>query len=287
MPNPLKGIAMVLCAMAILPLIDVCAKFLGQQGIPVLEMVWARFFFGSLLTLPFALKAVGPAALTPINPALNSLRAFCLFAGTCFFFQALKTMAVADTLAIYFVQPILITALSPLILREHVDVKRWACVFLGFIGVLIIIRPGFQVVDTGVFFALLAGTSSAVYILVTRLLTGKADAMVTTFQSSVIGALPLTLAIPLYWVAPTSDQWLLLGLLGIIAIIGHYLITRAYDYAEASLLSPFNYTEMVSAVIVGWYFFGDFPDRWTFVGVAILIASAVYMSWQQRSEAKS
>lgn len=217
-----------------------------------------------------------------VNPFFNALRAALLIAGTICFFMALHTLSIADTLAIYFVQPILITALSPLLLREKVGIRRWITVAIGFIGVLIIIRPGLVAFNIGSVFALASGTASALYIIVTRHLTGKANAMVTTFQSSVIGAAGLTLAAPLYWLPVTNQQWLLLILLGAIAIAGHYLITKAYDYAEASLLSPFNYTEMIMAVVAGWYFFGDFPDNWTFTGVAILIACAIYISVRER-----
>ena len=280
-PNTFRGIGLVLLAMAVLPLIDVCAKFLGQQGVPVFQMVWARFFFGALFTLPLAMSVAGRAAFKPVNPVFNTARAVFLISGTAFFFLALKHLPIADTLAIYFVQPIIITALSPIVLGEHVGLRRWATVAVGFIGVLIIIRPGFQALNIGVVYALLAGASSAFYILVTRHLTGKADAMVTTFQTSVMGALALSAAAPVYWLPVSQQQWLLLVLLGGIAIAGHYLITKAYDYAEASLLSPFNYTEMITAVIVGWYFFNDFPDTWTFTGVAILISCAIYVSWQE------
>jgi len=280
--NPLIGIGLVLCAMAILPLIDVCAKYLGQQGVPILQMVWARFFFGSAFTLPFAVQAAGKEAFKPVNPLFNAGRATALIAGTFFFFLALRYLPIADTLAIYFVQPILITALSPLLLREHVGLRRWITVAIGFIGVLIIIRPGFQAFNLGVVFALMAGLCSSFYIIITRFLTGKAIAIVTTFQTSVMGAVALSVAAPFFWQGVTANQWLLLVLLGAIAIAGHYLITRAYDYAEASLLSPFNYTEMIMAVVAGWYFFGDFPDAWTFLGVAILIACALYISLRER-----
>ena len=281
-PNTLKGIGLVLIAMAILPFIDVCAKFLGQQGVPVFQMVWARFFFGALFTLPFAVRVAGAAAFKPVNPLFNAARALFLILGTAFFFLSLKYLGIADTLAIYFVQPILITVLSALLLKEHVGVRRWTTVAIGFVGVLIIIRPGFQAFNLGVLFALLAGLSSAFYIIITRHLTGKADAMVTTFQTSAMGAFALTAALPLFWSEVSAHQWLLLVLLGAFAIAGHYLITRAYDYAEASLLSPFNYTEIIMAVAVGWWFFGDFPDNWTFVGVAILITCAIYISWHER-----
>ncbi|MCA0432629.1 MAG: DMT family transporter [Proteobacteria bacterium] len=284
--NSLKGIGLVLFAMAILPFIDVCAKYLGQQGVPIAQLVWARFLFGSLFTLPFAASHAGRSAFRPVNPFYNACRAVLLILGTFFFFLALKHLSIADTLAIYFVQPILITALSPLLLGEHVGPRRWLSVAVGFIGVLIIIRPGLQAFNVGVAYALLAGFSSALYIIVTRHLTGRADAIVTTFQTSVIGLLPLTVALPFYWQAVSMNQWLLLGLMGAIAITGHFLITKAYDYAEASLLSPFNYTEMIMAVIAGWYFFGDFPDQWTFLGVAILISCAIYISWRERSLGK-
>ncbi len=282
----LLGVGLILTAMAILPLIDVIAKHLGQQGVPVTELVWARFFFGALFTLPFALQNDGRAALTPVNPLFNALRALCLILGTAFFFWALHYLPIADTLSIYFVQPIAITALSPFLLKEKVGLSRWAVVFAGFCGVLIIIRPGMQAFNIGQILALLAGLCSAFYILITRALKGRASPIVTTFQTSVIGALALTLATPVYWLPPSQAQWVLLVLLGAIAIAGHYLITKAYDYGEASLLSPLNYSEMVTSVAFGFLFFGDFPDKYTFLGVAILIFCAIYISNSERGSEK-
>jgi drug/metabolite transporter (DMT)-like permease len=104
----------------------------------------------------------------------------------------------------------------------------------------------------------------------------------TTFLTSLAGAVLTSIAVVFVWQAPTPQQWGLFVLLAFIATVGHYLIVRAYDYAEASLLAPLGYTEMIMAVIVGWYFFGDFPDAWTFVGVGILIACAIYISYRER-----
>ncbi len=281
-PNTLKAITLVVIAMSVIPFIDVIAKILGEQNVPIIMVVWARFFFGAVFTLPFALKAVGTDGLRPVNLTMNAIRAACLIAGTWFFFMSLKTLPMADALAIYFIQPILITALSPILLREKVDATRWFIVATGFIGVAIIIRPGLQTVSIGVIYALMSGLTSALYILVTRLISGSANAMVTTFQTSAIAAVPLTLALPLFWSPPELHQWVLLGLLGAIAIFCHALITRAYDHAEASLLSPFNYTEMITSVALGWWFFGNLPDLWTYVGVAILMACALHMSWRER-----
>jgi drug/metabolite transporter (DMT)-like permease len=271
-------------AMAVIPMIDVFAKFLGQQGMPIPQLVWARFFFGTIFTLPFAWKVEQASILRPTHPIHQSARAALLILGTCFFFGALKYLPIADTLAIYFIQPILVTALSPLVLKEKVGPHRWACVFFGFIGVLIIIRPGFQEFNVGMLLAICAGLCSAFYLLLTRSLTGSVNAMVTTFQTSAIGAFALTLAMPVLWIPPDSTQWLMLIGIGFFAIVGHYFITLAYDMGEASLISPLGYLEMVTAVLLGWYFFGNFPDRWTLLGVTILIACAIYISVRERQQ---
>lgn len=285
--DPLRAIILVLSSMAIAPLVDVMAKYLGQQGIPVSELVWGRLFFGAAFTLPLALSAVGKATLRPANLLVNLLRTCCLLVGTGFFFLALKYLPVADTLAIYFVQPLFITALSPLVLREYVSPRRWTMVFLGFIGVLIIIRPGFQNVNLGQIFAFCAGLSSAFYFLMTHFLNGKAAPIVTTFQTSAIGAVALSAASPIYWLQPSSSQWLMMVGLGGVAILAHYLIAKAYSYADASLLSPLNYSEMVTSVALGWIVFHDFPDRFTFLGASILIGCAIYISRHERQKARS
>jgi drug/metabolite transporter (DMT)-like permease len=179
----------------------------------------------------------------------------------------------------------LVTALSPFLLGEKVGPRRWAMVALGFIGVLIIIRPGFKELNPGVLLAFSAGLCSAFYLILTRKMTGEVNAMVTSFQTSFIGAIPLAAALPFIWVSLDLVQWAMLFGLGFFAILGHYFVARAYDMAEASLLSPISYTEMINAVICGYIFFGDFPDLWTFVGVAILMGCAFYISMRERARA--
>ncbi len=281
--HPLLGIGLMLLAMSILPFLDVVAKFLGQQGVPVLQIVWARLFFGTFVTLPFALKLVGPKGLVPNMPVMHTARALFLISATGFFFWGLQYLSIADTLSIFFVQPLIVTMLSPLVLGEKVGIRRWMAVLIGFMGTLIIIRPGFQELNPGVFMALAAGTSLAIYMLLTRKISGSAPAMVTTFYTSLIGAIIMSVIVLFVWQPVTPEQWGLFVLLAFIANGGHYLIVKAYDYGEASLLAPLAYTEMIMAVAAGWYFFGDFPDLWTFVGVGILIACAIYISIRERA----
>ena len=281
-PSPLIGIALMLAAMTVLPGIDVIAKFMGRAGMPVMEIVWARLTFGALLTLPFATRHTGLRGLIPDRPGLHSLRASLLMASTFFFFSSLKFLPSADALAIFFVQPLVVTALSPLILKEKVGASRWAAVCVGFVGTLIIIRPGLAALNPGNLLALAAGTSLALYFLLTRRISGRAPAIVTTFHTNAIGCLIASVLVAFVWKAPTPMEWAQFLALAAIANIGHYCIVRAYDHAEASLLAPLAYTEMVTSTILGLIFFGDFPDAYTFLGVGILIACAIYISMRER-----
>ena len=281
-PRPLMGIGFMLAAMAILPFIDVFAKILGQAGMPILIVVWARALFGGLMTLPFALKAEGTSAFLPAKPWHHLARAVLLFGATFLFFSALKHLPIADALAIFFVNPLVIVILSAVVLREKVGPRRWAAVAVGFIGTLIIIRPGMVALNPGTVFALGAGVALGCYFVMTRAIAGASDAMVLTFQTSAMGAALMTLALPFVWLDPEPLQWLMLASLGVIATLGHVLITKAYEHGEASLLAPLAFTEIIMSVAVGWWFFADLPDRWTVLGVTVLIASAVYISVRER-----
>lgn len=281
-PRPLVGVGLMLLAMTILPTIDVMAKTLGQAGLPILIVVWARAVFGALMTLPFALRAEGVRAFRPARPWHQLIRSMLLFSATWFFFMSLKTLPMADALAIFFVNPLMIVILSALFLREQVDRQRWLAVGIGFVGTLIIIRPGLVEISPGTFHALASGVALGTYFVMTRHIAGAANATVLTFQTCAIGAVLMTLALPLVWTPPTAPQWVMLVLIGIIATAGHVCITRSYEHAEASLLAPLAFTEIVMTTLLGWWVFGDLPDSWTVLGVTILIASAVYIALREQ-----
>jgi drug/metabolite transporter (DMT)-like permease len=280
--RPLLGISYMLAAMLIFPFLDVVAKFLGNQGVPVVEIVWARLVFGLLLTAPLLWRMEGHLSLWPKDHWMNFLRAFFIVLSTLGFFGALRFLPIADTLAIYFIQPLAITMLAPVLLGEKVGIKRWSAVLVGFVGVMIIIRPGFIELNWGVALALGSGFFSAISLLITRKIAGGASALANTVYSNFYGAIIMSFLVVWFWQTPSLQQVGLFVLLGAIGTFGNYLSVKAMTYAEASLLAPFGYAEMINAVIAGWYFFGDFPDRWTFVGVSILIACALYISWRER-----
>lgn len=280
--DPLLGITLMVAAMLVFPFLDVVAKFLGNDGVPVVEIVWARLTFGLLITAPILYAREGLQSFVPRDVNLNMWRAGFIMVSTICFFGALRFQGVAETLAIYFVQPLLITALAPFMLGEKVGLRRWLAVAVGFIGVLIIIRPGLLSFNWGVALSLLAGLGSAISLLLTRKLAGGSSAMANTFYTNLFGTIFATMCVVFVWQTPTMDQLQMFILLAAIGTLGNYLTVKAMEHAEASLIAPLGYTEMINAVLLGWYFFGDFPDHWTFVGVAILIACAIYISFRER-----
>ena len=280
--RPLLGVAYMLAAMAALPFLDVLAKLLGEQGVPVFQIVWARVAFGAALTLPFAAAIAGPRGLIPPNPVYHLFRAGFLISATFTFFLSLTYLPIADALALFFVQPLIVTILSAMFLRERVGPRRWAAVAVGFIGTLIIIRPGFVDLNPGSLLALAAGACLGIYFVMSAKIAADAPPMVITFQTNAVGTLLVSGAMPFVWVAPTPGQWVMFVGLGVVANLGHFLILSAYRRADASLLAPLAYTEMIGATIVGWWFFDDFPDGWTFLGVGVLIGCAIYISVRER-----
>lgn len=277
----LFGIATLLVAMAILPVMDGFAKYLGTT-LPLIEIVWARFTFHTMLILPIALAGNGVrTVLSPPKPQLQIARSLLLVLSTLFFFGALRSLPLADALALLFINPIIVTALSPVFLGEKVGMRRWLAVVVGFIGTVIIIRPGFATIGPGTVLALAAGCTIAAYFVLTRRLSGTTEPLVTLAYTGVVGAIVSTCLLPFVWVAPSWTELTLMVAIGAIAAAGHYLIIRAYDHAPAPVLAPFGYAEIVMATVVGYVAFGDIPDGWTAVGVVVLIASGLYISLRE------
>lgn len=278
---PLKGIALMLGAMAVVPLMDGVAKHLSAT-VPVLQVVWARYFFHLLILLPVVLWRHGAGALALRNPWLQVVRGGFLLSSTILFFAAIAVMPIADALALVFVAPLIVTALSPLALGERIGPRRWTAVCAGFVGVLVIVRPGLTVFHVGMLLALGAGTVYALYSLATRKLAGSAPPLVTLTYTALLGALVMSAAAPAFWVEPQASDVAWMLLMGLLAACGHFLIIKSFECAQASLLAPLGYSEMVMATVVGYLAFGDFPDPWTWAGVAIVIASGVYVSLRER-----
>jgi len=267
----------MLLGVSIVPVMDGLAKYLAAFY-PVTQIVWARFFFHFLFMLPIMLVRYRHDVLNVPQPVLQIVRGGFLLGATLCFFWALKYLSIPDALTLLFVSPIIVTCLSPLLLDEQVGVRRWSAVVAGFVGVCIVLRPGGDAFQVASLAALAAGLCHACYILATRRLSGTAPPPVTLFYTSLLGMAVLSLYAPWHWVQPGAVHFVGMLAIGAIAAAGHYLFIKAFDYAEASVLAPIGYAEIVMATVVGYVAFGDFPDAMTWLGILVIIASGVYIS---------
>jgi len=273
----------MVAAMLIIPFNDGIAKALTARY-PVAEIVWARYFFHFLLLLPLIAWKNGLASLRPKRIWLHLLRGAFTVSATFFFFWGLASLPMADTLALLFCYPLLITAMSPIFLGEKVGPRRWAAVIAGMVGVLVIIRPGGDVFQWSSLFGVAAGLSMACYWIVTRRVSTSAPPLVAAAYAAVFGVLFMPIILPGGWVVPTSGDVGLVAIMGAIAAVFHILIVKALEFGQASVLAPFGYTEIIMATTIGYVVFGDFPDPLTWLGIAIVIGAGVYISLRERKQ---
>jgi drug/metabolite transporter (DMT)-like permease len=275
------GIVLMCGAVATFACLDTTAKYLGRH-IDVMQVVWARYTCALLLALIVANPITRPALLVTARPALQVGRATVLLGSTMFNFFALKYLRLDQVLAITFSTPFFIAALSGPVLGEWVGARRWAAIGVGFIGILVVTRPGVGSAHPAMILALLATMSYAIYFLATRLLTRTDSNETTLFYTNVVGAAVMLPVVPFFWKPVDAFEALLLVMLGALASIGHYMLIAAHRHAPASLLSSFLYTQLVWVIILGYTVFGDVPDRYTLIGAAIVIGSGLYIFHRER-----
>ena len=277
-----KGIALFVAAWAIVPVMDACAKILGNLDYPIWMIVWARFAVSFIMLMPLMMMNNRVTFGKPPHLPLQVLRALLLVAATLGFYSGLKTLPMADALAIYFVYPFLITAFSPLVLGEMPGTRRWIAIGVGFVGSLLVIRPGFGVIPLGTGYVLVAAVAFAGYNLLTRQIAGDGGHWQVLVFQTIVGTVVTAPALLFTWHTPDLYGVMLLLGIGFAATLGHYLLIRAYQYAPAPILAPFSYFEIVSATVLGVAVFGDFPSALTWVGVAVIITSGVFTSLRER-----
>ena len=275
--DPLKGILLMLLGMVLVPMLDVCAKLLSDT-IPLPQIVWARFATSTVMLLPLVLWWHPRLNYRKLAWRWQLPRAVFMVASTFCFFGAIRGMNIPDALALAFIYPILVTLGAALLLKEAVGWARWGASAVGFVGVLIILRPGFNTFQPEMLFALGTGLSFAAYVMITRRMTGKDQPLVTLLCTSVLCTLGFLVTFPLGWVWPTSEEVLLMLGVGFFGSAGHYCLIRALDFAPASLLAPFGYFEMLSSVMWSYLIFQTLPDPITFFGIAIIMTSGIVLS---------
>ena len=261
---------------------DGMAKYLSAD-LPVLQIVWARYFFTVMIIFPFMAIFFRKQLIWTSKPLLQLSRGFILLLANILFFYAISIISLAKALTLAFVAPLIVTALSPFILGEIVGYRRWLAVTIGFIGSLIVIRPGFIEFNVATLAALGTGFFYGIYIIVTRKLHAADSPLLTLLITGVVGAIILSAYMPFSWHEPNTNQWLLMFCIGLCASVGHFFLILSLKYADASKLAPFSYFEIVTNVIIGYYFFSDFPDFWMWIGLLIIISSGIYITIRERS----
>ena len=272
----MKAIFLNISAWIMLPFMDAIAKYLSSE-LPFFQITWARYFFTVFLVVPFMFIFFKNQLKWTENPKLQFYRGLTLFFANICFFYSISIISMAKALTLAFVAPLITTTLSPFFLGEKVGIRRWSAVIVGFIGILIVIRPGFIEFNLASFAAVGTGCFYGIYLIITRKLHSTDSPLLTLLLTGVVGAMIGSFIVPVVWVNPTLIQWSWLILMGLFACLGHILLIYSLKYADASKLAPFGYFEIITNIVLGYYFFKDFPDLWTFAGLFIIISSGIYI----------
>lgn len=279
---PLSAIVLIVVASACFTMVDVSVKLLSQRY-PVPLLVWARWGVQALILLAVLAPRRRAAIVRTTRLRLHLVRSVVLVASSFCYFLALRFLPLAEATALNYTAPILVTLMAGWVLDEPLTRPRWAFVIAGFIGMLLIVRPGTSVLAPAALLALAAAALYAIFQIMTRQLAGE-DLMVLLIYPSIIGTLLLSAGVPFVrsegWY-PTSDIAAFVGI-GILGTLGHLLFIRAFQRASASAIAPFTYMQLVWSTVAGWLVFGTFPDAWTLSGIVVIAGSGVVLTWYER-----
>ena len=282
----MKAIILNASAWMILPVMDAFAKHLSLS-MHVFQITWARYFFTVVFTLSLMVFFYRNTLVWSTRPKLQLARGIILAFTTMCFFYSISIISLPKALTLAFVAPITCTALSPIFLSEKVGIRRWFAVLIGFLGCLIVIRPGFIELNLATLAALACGIFYGVYLIITRKLSTSDNPLLTLLFTGVVGLVITSLFIPSIWANPTLNQWILMSIIGLIASVAHFLIILSLRYADASKLAPLGYTEIITNILISYYFFHELPDNWTYLGLFIIVLSGLYISRREYSLIRS
>ena len=279
--SPLPGILSLLVAMSVLSMLDATGKWLMSVGVPLLLLCWVRYSVHLILITSLVIPAKGWQILKTKKPVEQLLRGVFMLTSTMIFFTTLRYLPQAQATAINFIAPLILLAVAPWILKEKAMLSRWVAAIVGFIGILVVIRPSGGLDPTGVMFGLSNAVIFSLQFIANRRLAGD-NPLTTVIWSGFFGTAALTVytlftldeVVPIMVMLDLKQRLLLLST-GITGGMGHLLQIQAYRHAPASLLSPFVYLQIISATVLGWLVWNQFPDAITWVGIGIICASGI------------
>jgi drug/metabolite transporter (DMT)-like permease len=282
---PLSAVLLIVVACACFTTIDVSVKLLTERY-PVALVVWARWGVQALVVLALVGPKLRLNLVRTTRLSMHVARGVLLIASSLCFFSALHYLPLAEATALNYTSPILVTLMASWLLRERLTRPRWVFVVAGFVGMLLIVRPGSEMLTPAALLALGAAALYATFQIMTRTLAGE-NLMVLLMYPSLIGTVLLSLAIPFVrtggWY-PTSDLAAFIGI-GILGSLGHLLFIKAFQRASASAIAPFTYAQLVWSTLAGWLVFGTFPDGFALTGIVVIAGSGVVLTWYERRRA--
>lgn len=273
----LRAILLFAAAVSLWGIMDGLGKFLTDD-FPLMQLVWARYAFAVPVILLAAAPSQWPSLMRCERPLLQGARALLPIGASAAVLMGLGLMPLANSTALTFASPLFVVALSVPVLRERVSAATWIGVALGFVGVLIIARPGSSSLAWAALLPLTTAFLFGLYQLLTRLVSRDNSPGTALAWAILPGALLLTLFLPLGWANGTPAGWLLLVLSGLLYGGGHYLMIRAFAAAPAAILTPFSYTQMIAAVLFGLIVLGEIPDPRTLAGTALIVLAGIYVA---------
>ncbi len=277
-----RGILLMCAGVSLFPFMNAAVKLLGARY-PANEIVWARFTGHLIVMLAVFLPQYGWRLFATRRPAVQISRGLLMLIGNALFVVAITHVPLATASAIGFTAPLIVTALAVPLLREHVGIRRWSAVLIGFAGALVIIRPGSGFDDPMLLLLLLGSATHALYLIATRWVGHYDDPATSIVYSALMGSLIMSVVLPFSFVWPRDAfDFAMLCSLGLIGAAGHYLVIRAFRHGPAAVIAPLSYVELIGTATLGYLIFDNFPDLWTWVGAAIIIASGVYIALRER-----
>jgi drug/metabolite transporter (DMT)-like permease len=278
----LVAVGLFMLALICFCFLDASAKWLTPK-IGTLEVTWARYVFSVACVALVLNPWTAPGISRTRRPMLQFWRSVLLFGSTIMNFLALQHLQLAQTMSIMFLAPLIVALLAGPLMNEWVGPRRLVAIGVGFIGIVIIARPGFGGIHWAAIYSFVGVFCNAGYVLLTRALAAHDSSNTTMFYSGFAGVILLTPFMPFVWVQPES--WLVMGLMvltGACGALGHWFFILAFRRAPAPILAPYGYAQIVLMVALGYVVFGDIPDRWTLVGSAVVIASGLYLLHRER-----
>lgn len=271
-----RGVGFVILGVFLLATMDLLSK-LTVSTLSTMQIVWVRYLVQAVLLIAVTGRTSVQRCLATTIPGLHVVRALLLLGGSVAFMFSLRYLSLADANVVGFLSPLLITALSLPVLGMRVRWHHWAAVITGFLGVLVMLRPGGTLTHWAILLPLMSALCSAAYHIMTPIVARTDDPALSIYFTSGIAIVLAGAFMPWSWVAPTAVEWMMLVGIGILGVLGQLLTVRGFVRAPVSVLAPFLYVHLLLAIVYGWIVFHDWPGTTTLIGAALVVGSGIYV----------